>query len=265
MQAVILAAGQGTRLRPFTNKCPKPLVNVQGKPMLHYQLEALHGAGVRECVIVVGCCADLVRDAIGARFGNVAISYVENEIYDRTNNIYSLWLARRSIVDDILLLEGDLVFEPGLLLDLLDAPYDNVAVVDQYNSTMNGTVIQAGGDLATAMVLKADQPPDFDYGSALKTVNIYKLSGGAVRREVMPRLGEYITQGQTGHYYEIAFAQAIADGSLRMHVLGTGPRWWTEIDTVDELRHAQTMSLTPTRRPNPGLTAPRAGTQGGAR
>ena len=206
--------------------------------MLHYQLEALHGRAFGECVIVVGCCADLIRDAIGARFGNVAISYVENEIYDRTNNIYSLWLARRSIIDDILLLEGDLVFEPGLLLDLLDAPYDNVAVVDQYNSTMNGTVIQAGGDLATAMVLKADQPPDFDYGSALKTVNIYKLSGGAVRREVMPRLGEYIAQGQTGDYYEIAFAQAIADGSLRMHVLGTGPRWWTEIDTVDELRHA---------------------------
>ena len=257
MQAVILAAGQGTRLRPFTNECPKPLVSVQGKPMLHYQLEALDGAGVRECVIVVGCGADQVRDAIGARFGNVAISYVENEIYDRTNNIYSLWLARRNIVDDILLLEGDLVFEPGLLLDLLDAPYDNVAVVDQYNSTMNGTVIQAGGDLATAMVLKADQPPDFDYGSALKTVNIYKLSGRAVHREVMPRLGEYIAQGQTGHYYEIAFAQAIADGSLRMHVLGTGPRWWTEIDTVDELRHAQTMSLTPTCRPSPGLTARR--------
>ena len=257
MQAVILAAGQGTRLRPFTNECPKPLVSVQGKPMLYYQLEALDGAGVRECVIVVGCCADLVRETIGARFGNVAISYVENEIYDRTNNIYSLWLARRSIVDDILLLEGDLVFEPALLLDLLDAPYDNVAVVDRYDSTMNGTVIQAAGDLATAMVLKADHPPDFDYGSALKTVNIYKLSGRAVRWQVMPYLDEYIARGQTSHYYEIAFARAIADGSLRMHVLGTGPRWWTEIDNVDELRHAQTMTLLPTHRPRSGLTAQR--------
>ena len=73
----------------------------------------------------------------------------------------------------------------------------------------------------------------------------------------MPRLGEYIARGQTGYYYEVAFARAIADGSLRMHVLGTGPRRWTEIDTVDELRHAQTMSLTPTWRPSPRLTAPR--------
>ncbi len=257
MQAVILAAGQGTRLRPFTNECPKPLVGVQGKPMLHYQLEALDGAGVRECVIVVGWCADLIREAIGPRFGNVAISYIENEIYDRTNNIYSLWLARRSIVDDILLLEGDLVFEPALLRDLLDTPYDNVAVVDRYDSTMNGTVIQAAGDLATAMVLKADQPPDFDYGSALKTVNIYKLSGRAVRRQVMPYLDEYIARGQTSYYYEIAFARAIADRSLRMHVLRTGPRWWTEIDNVDELRHAQTMTLLPTHRPRSGLTAQR--------
>ena len=159
MQAVILAAGQGTRLRPFTNECPKPLVGVQGKPMLHYQLEALDGAGVRECVIVVGWCADLIREAIGARFGNVAISYVENEIYDRTNNIYSLWLARRSIVDDILLLEGDLVFEPALLLDLLDTPYDNVAVVDRYDSTMNGTVIQAAATWQPPWCSRRTSPP----------------------------------------------------------------------------------------------------------
>ena len=265
MKAVILAAGQGTRLRPFTNECPKPLVCVQGKPMLHYQLEALDGAGVRECVIVVGCCADLIRDAIGARFGNVAISYVENELYDRTNNIYSLWLARRNIVDDILLLEGDLVFEPGLLLDLLDAPHDNVAVVDRYDPTMNGTVIQADGGLATAMVLNAEQLAGFDYGSALKTVNIYKLSGRAMRRQVMPYLDDYVAQGQTGHYYEIAFARAIADGSLRMHVLRTGPRWWTEIDSVDDLRHAETMTLTPTWRPRPVLTGMRWHERGGAR
>ncbi len=87
MQAVILAAGQGIRLRPLTDHCPKCLVEVGGRPILRYQLEALADAGVRECVIVVGHRAAQVRDLFGTRFRDVSITYVENEIFDRTNNI----------------------------------------------------------------------------------------------------------------------------------------------------------------------------------
>ena len=192
MQAVILAAGQGTRLGPVTDHCPKCLVEVQGKPILQYQLEALCEAGVRECVIVVGYRAAQVRSFFGARFRDVAITYVENEIFDRTNNIYSLWLARREITGDLLLLEGDLIFEPALLIDLLETPYENTAVVDRFQPFMNGTVILAHGNVASAMVLKLDQPPGFDYGAALKTVNIYKFSHRAVSDVLMPALGGYV-------------------------------------------------------------------------
>ncbi len=252
MQAVILAAGQGTRLRPITDHCPKCLVEVQGKPILQYQLEALCAAGVRECAIVVGYRAAQVRNFFGARFRDVAITYVENEIFDSTNNIYSLWLARQEITGNVLLLEGDLIFEPGLLTDLFEAPHENTAVVDRFEPGMSGTVILAHGDVASAMVLKRDQPAGFDYGSALKTVNIYKFSFQAFSDELMPTIGDYVDRSLTDHYYEIAIARAIARGAIQLHVLRTGHRSWTEVDTEDDLRKAEAMSMLTIRSSTPG-------------
>ena len=256
MQAVILAAGQGTRLRPLTDRCPKCLVKVQGKPILQYQLEALCDAGLRRCVIVIGYRAAQVRNFFGTRFRNLSITYVENEAFDRTNNIYSLWLARREITEDLLLMEGDLIFEPELLLDLLEAPYRNAAVVDRFQPFMSGTVILAQGDTASAMVLGLDQLRGFDYGPALKTVNIYKFSHQAVSDRLMPALDDYVSQGLTNHYYEMAISRAIAEGALRLHVLRTGLRAWAEIDTEEDLADAERMRFLAAPRRNAGFRTP---------
>ena len=250
MQAVILAAGQGTRLRPLTDHCPKCLVKVQGTPILQYQLDALCDAGVRKCIIVIGHRAAQVRNSFGTRFRNISITYVENEIFDRTNNIYSLWLARREITEDLLLLEGDLIFEPELLIDLLEVPYENTAVVDRFQPFMNGTVILAHGDTASAMVLKLDQSRSFDYGPALKTVNIYKFSYQAVSDELMPALSAYVSLGLTDHYHEIAISRAVAKGAIRLHVLRAGARAWAEIDTEEDIVDAERMRFWPASRRN---------------
>ncbi len=243
MQALILAAGQGTRLLPLTDHHPKCLVKVKGKPILQHQLEALGDAGVRECVIVIGYRGAQVRKAFGSRFRELSITYVENELFDRTNNIYSLWLARREIADDLLLLEGDLIFEPALLTDLLVIPHKNAAVVDNFQSSMDGTVVLAHGDRVSAMVLKLDQSPDFDYERALKTVNIYKFSYQAVSDVLMPALGDYVSRGLTNHYYEVAISRAIEEGTLSLHISRTGLRTWAEVDTEDDLREAESMPM----------------------
>ena len=256
MQAVILAAGQGTRLRPLTDHCPKCLVEVHGKPILQYQLEALCDAGVRSCVIVIGYRAAQVRDFFGTHFRGISLTYVENEIFDRTNNIYSLWLARREMTEDLLLLEGDLIFEPQLLSDLVEDPYENTAVVDRFQPFMDGTVILAQGETARAMVLKLDQSLEFDYAPALKTVNIYKFSYQAVRNELMPAIGGYVSQGLTDRYYEMAISRSIAEGAIRLHVLRTGPRAWAEIDTLEDLVDAERMRFWPAPHGIAGSRAP---------
>ena len=220
-------------------------MEVQGKPILQYQMEALGEAGVRECVVVVGHRAGQVRSYFGPKFHDLSITYVENQIFERTNNIYSLWLARREITGDLLLLEGDLLFEPALLTDVLNSPHENVAVVDRFQPFMNGTLILAHGDTASAMVLKRDQTRGFDYGPALKTVNIYKFSHAAFSGELIPAIGDYVGQGLTDRYYEVAISRAIATGAMRLHVLHTGERVWAEVDTQEDLADAEAMRFWP--------------------
>jgi NDP-sugar pyrophosphorylase family protein len=239
MKAVILAAGQGTRLRPLTNNLPKCLVQVHGKPLLQYQLESLEKARIRHCVIVVGYLGDKVQWHFGPRFGNVRITYVTNEIFERTNNIYSLWLARHELNDDILLMEGDLLFDDGLLGDIIKNQHTNVAVVDNFHPPMNGTVILERNGLSTHMVLGSQQSADFDYRHALKTVNIYVLSRETLASQLLPSLDQYIDHGLTNEFYEAVMAQLIANGELQMAVHLTGNRMWTEIDTEEDLHQAE--------------------------
>ena len=241
MKAVILAAGQGTRLKPLTNRVPKCLVRLHGKPIMQRQLESLDGAGFRECVVVVGYRGDQVERQFGPTFRDLKLTYVYNERYEETNNIYSLWLARSLLDDDILLLESDLIFEGGLLNDLAQNTHRDIAVVDWFKPPMDGTVILANDGRAESMELKSQQSQDFDYTHALKTVNIYSLSRDTMVRRFLPELDRYVSAGATNVFYEAVFADLVSRGELSMAVHVTGDRKWTEVDTVEDLREAEAL------------------------
>lgn len=254
MKAIILAAGMGTRLRPITWSIPKCLVPVNSKPMLEHQLDALLLAGIRDVVLVVGHLAELLCNKYGSSYGGMNIRYVENRIYDRTNNIYSLWLAREHLNSQVLLLEGDLIFEPELLQRLIETPEPDVAIVERWEPHMDGTVALpnapwangsranapwANGLWARRMVLKADQGDDFDFASALKTVNIYKFSQEVLRDQIVPALDSYIAQKRNDQYYEAVFAGLISRDAMRMALLHAAPNRWAEVDTWEDLQAAE--------------------------
>ena len=109
-RAVILAAGLGSRMGSLTTSVPKCLVEVNGVPILFRSLRVLASAGVTEAVVVVGYEADQVRRRVGDTFAGMQIKYVDAPLFDQTNNICSLWDARRYLSEDILLIEGDVVF-----------------------------------------------------------------------------------------------------------------------------------------------------------
>mgnify|MGYP002526258232 CR=1 FL=1 len=241
MKGLILSAGMGTRLDPITRTCPKCMVHVAGRPIMEHQLDALRSAGVDNCTVVIGYMADSVRNHFGTKYHGVSISYVENTVYSETNNLYSLNLAKADLDDDTILLEGDLVFDDELIGRLVGLDDENVAVVDRFESHMNGTVVLADGGVAEAMVLKADQGPDFDYGPSLKTVNIYRLSRKTLAESIIPEMEEFIANGRTDQYYEAAFAKLIESGSMNMAVMMTDKNRWAEIDTLEDLSEAEKM------------------------
>lgn len=239
MKAIILAAGMGTRLRPLTDDMPKCLVPVHGKPLLMYALDNLDRVGIEECVIVIGFCGDQIMNVAGERHGQMKMTYVENPIFNETNNIYSFWLAHPQMNDDILLLEGDLLFDVDLISDLIADPNPNVAVVDPYQDHMDGTVIMAEQGLANSMVLKVHQGEGFNYDRALKTVNIYKFSRAMLQDQFLPGIGSFISDGRTDQYYEAVLADLIGKSGVEIAVQIAGPRKWAEVDDVDDLRLAE--------------------------
>ena len=239
MKAVILVAGQGTRLRPLTNHLPKCLVQINGKPILQYQLESLDQVGIRDCVIVTGFLEQLVQRRFGPRFGNVDLRYISNKRFEDTNNIYSLWVAREHLLDDIMLIEGDILFDHHLLEDIGQSPHPDIAVVDRFQSHMDGTVVLAEDGFADSMVLKSQQSTDFDYSSALKTVNIYTLSRETMQRFLIPTLDTWVARGLTDQFYEAAIAQLVGQGDLQLAVHLTGARRWVEIDTIEDVNSAE--------------------------
>ena len=239
-RAVILAAGIGSRLRPLTAEVPKCLVEVDGQLILLRALRALAAQGVSEAVIVVGYQADAIRSRVGARFAGLDIRYVDAPRYATTNNICSLWDAREYCDEDILLLEGDVVFDDEVLERLLRQPGSSIAVAPHVRG-LSGTVVRLDcRGRVDAFVLGAEQDDHFDASHAFKTVNISLLRGPLLREQVLPELCRKVESGQVHEYYETVFRDLVADGSID-DLLGvdvSASRWY-EVDDHRDLDIAE--------------------------
>ena len=246
MRAIILAAGMGKRLGKYTKDGTKCMVPVNGKALVDYALESIQDAGIRDVTIVVGYRKQKLIDHIGGRYPGLSIEYIANDIYDKTNNIYSLWLARdRMAENDILLLESDLIFEPALLHELVEAKEPNLAVVSRFESWMDGTVTLLDDDDKIVSVVDKDHFKWTDIGSYYKTVNIYKFSKEFSTRYYLPFLDAYLKAFGDNIYYEqvlkvLTFLENIDLKALTIE----GSRWY-EIDDPHDLSAAETLFAPP--------------------
>ncbi len=130
MKAIILASGVGKRLRPLTDDKPKSLVKINEKTIIEYQLDILINCGIKNVVITTGPFEFQVKELLQDKYPDMGVVYVNNPKYAQTNYIYSLWLTRGLIDDDIILIHGDLIFTKDLLEKLLEAK-GNVVLVNK--------------------------------------------------------------------------------------------------------------------------------------
>lgn len=239
-RAIILAAGLGLRLRSLTNNLPKCLVKVNGKSILINQLECLEKNGMEETIVVVGYMKDKIIDKIGGKFGNMRISYVVNNIFDKTNNIYSLWLARDYLQEGCILIESDIMFEEEVLKRVLNSPEDDLSVLAKFKEYMDGVVVNLNSDKTIKnIIFKKEQFTGFNYTDIFKTVNIHKFSKTFAEKFLVPYLDSYISNDILREYYEIVLKEIINKEKLSVYGLLVDDLKWFEIDTMEDLKMAE--------------------------
>lgn len=236
MQAVILAAGMGKRLKEYTKNNTKCMVEVNGTPLIDRVLKQLSALNLSRVIIVVGYCADNLIRHVEELSPTIPVQFVRNDVYEKTNNIYSLWLASEFLTeDDTLLLESDLIFEDEVLNLLLDDHRPNLALVDKYESWMDGTCIKTNrkGDILAFISGKS-----FSFSETAdlyKTVNIYKFSKEFSSQQYVPFLNAYCKALGNNEYYEqVLKVISMLDSSMIRAKKLTGQKWY-EIDDAQDL------------------------------
>jgi choline kinase len=234
--ACLLAAGTGSRLQPLTDSMPKCLTEINGWAILERLVNSLLQHGFKRLVVVVGHFEDCIQRFLDKYEGALTIDYITNPLYQTTNNIYSLWLARDEIQEPFLLIESDLIFDAFLLEDLL---YPDKIAVSQVLPWMNGTTITMNSQHRVSAFDVGNVKDSSDI--AYKTVNIYSLSRSSWRK-VIERLDLYISAGRLNEYYEMVFQEMIVDGSLSFECVFFDAECWYEVDTLEDLCEAEQIS-----------------------
>jgi len=231
--ALLLAAGTGSRLYPFTQYAPKCLTMVNGMSILERLTSSLNQHGFKRLVVVTGHLKNCIRDFLGNQVGDIAIDYIFSPLYKTTNNIYSLWMAREVINEPFLLLESDLIFDESLLGAML---YPGRIAVAKMQYWMNGTyvTINKSQRVKAFWAGNADSFGEIKY----KTVNIYSISLPSWHL-IVKKLDKRISDGKVNDYYETIFKDMIADGSLSFEIVSFDSMPWYEIDTIEDLAKAE--------------------------
>jgi histidinol-phosphate/aromatic aminotransferase/cobyric acid decarboxylase-like protein/choline kinase len=240
MQALILAAGTGSRLGKHTKENTKCMLEINGETLITQALEKLNNVGITKLILVVGYKKENLMEHVGTQYKNIAIEYVENPIYDTTNNIYSLYLAKDKLAeDDTILLESDLLFEEKIIANLINDERPSLAVVDKYQAWMDGTAVTLSADdsILGFYGKKAFRFQDVD--EYFKTVNIYKFSKKFSEHTYIPFLEAYSKAMGDNEYYESVLRVILMLEEQELKALRINGEKWYEIDDVQDKANAE--------------------------
>ena len=237
MRAIILAAGVGRRLAPFTTSQPKCLLPVGGRSLLERMLTSLDLVGAGEVLLVVGHCQDQIRDRIGPRFGRVPVRYVENPDYPE-GSIRSLWSCRHDLTGDLLVMDADVLFSSEILRRLIAAPSPSAFLLDRnFADTGEEMKLFVRGDRVVAI---GKTVPPAVYDRVGEGVGFFKCAA-AHSSPLRECVEEIVAQGGEKNEYEDALDRLLRQVPVGYADISGLP--WTEIDFPHDLRRAETEVL----------------------
>lgn len=226
--AVILAAGAGTRLRPLTDNRPKCLLEVDGRALLDYQLEALEANGVGDVLVVTGFCAEQIVDRYGAR-----VRTLYDPEYESTNNLHSLWSARREFAGrELVCLHADVLFPPSLLRRCLEAAQDVTVVLDRHlvEETMKARV-----EGERVVEIGKNIPREGQFGTFVGIARFAPPASAALADALESLVADTMHRQS---YFVACLPRLVSQGLEVGYVLSSGLPW-VEIDTAEDLQRSK--------------------------
>lgn len=237
-QAVILAAGQGTRLRPLTDDRPKCLVPLHGRALLEWQLASLREGGAQDIAVVGGYRSDQLR--------STGVEVIVNSAFESSNMVESLWCARDALAQGALVSYGDIVFSADLAKKMLASPHDISVAIDrrwlQYWQRRFERPLDDAESLAVG-------PDGCIRSIGKKGVKIEDIEGQYIGMVALRRGGVEALWDCTRRMgvrartaYMTDLLQAAADLGHRVHAV-----WieggWLEVDSVSDLKLAESLTV----------------------
>lgn len=236
MKAIILAAGTASRLRPLTEHTPKSLLNIGERPLLQRSMDALIQNGVKDFVIVTGYLHRQIEQFVENTYADsIGVRFIHNDVYDSTNNIYSLWLARTEAEgEDFLLLDSDLLYDPMIVTKVLESDADNVLTLIRHELGEEEMKVVTATDGSISEISKTCSPADAA-GESLGIEKIGKEYSKALYRELDVMMNQEHLENK---FYELAFERLIPQGHT-YKVLDVTQYFSCELDTVEDFENAK--------------------------
>ena len=231
VKAVILAAGCATRLRPYSDDTPKTLLPVGGVPILRRTITSLLRVGFDQFVIGTGYLEHMVRDAVATWFPGLDVTFVTNADFRTTNNAFSLLLMREHVeTDGFILLDGDVVFDLGVIEELVERGPDCLAVRSVGEIGLEEVKVTADNE-DRVLAIGKHVPVRSAMG---ESVGIELFSAASSKRLFAALHARVHEQGLVNEYYEAAFQQILDEGATPYGV-DIGSMYASEIDTIEDL------------------------------
>jgi choline kinase len=240
MKAIILSAGQGRRLLPLTENRPKCLIPLSGRPVLEWQLRNLAAAGVDEAVVVTGFGADQVEAALMTmQHSDIAVTTLHNPFFAAADNLGSCWTARYEFDDEVLLLNGDTLFDARIARGLLDfTPNAPITVtIDRkgvYDS--DDMKVQVEGDRLVAIAKTLT--PDVVDGESIGFLR-FTAEGAELFRETVERAMRR-PEGLKQWYLSVIDGLAKTPGTVGVFSIEGLP--WGEMDFPADVKRNERMT-----------------------
>ena len=236
MKAIILAAGMASRLRPLTLTTPKSLLKVGERSLMQRSMDALIANGVRDFCIVTGYLHEMIEDFVQKQYADsIKVTFVYNKVYETTNNIYSLWLARPFAEgEEVLLLDSDLLYDPQIVTRVLAADAPNVLTLIRHELGEEEMKVVTDAQGSIREISKTCNPADAA-GESLGIEKMGREYTRALYRELEPMMNREHLENV---FYERAFERLIPQGHT-YQVLDVTELFSCELDTIEDFENAK--------------------------